>query len=308
MASVVLLGLGKMGSAMALRLREKGVSMTAWNRSKPKVDALCSADLPGTCIAANSAVEAVDKSSPDSTIMLVLSDTQSTLDVLAQVEAQGKLKGRTVVNLASGSPDDGRHVAASLPAGTCYIDGAYCGAPSKARQGAGVLFLSSADAADIERLRPTFELLGETVSAGAIGASRAIDYAVVDLALVCYSSFFSNVEMLEREGVDPAQFYEQAGKRLATVPPAIAHLHGRLGTRTDASYHEAPIATQETLHNFWTSRLAYFAAKGIPSDWPEFMASLHKRAATGTSGGEAHWGADVTRLQEVMRPPPPSKI
>lgn len=42
---------------------------------------------------------------------------------------------------------------------------------------------------------------------GKVGASRAIDYAVVDLALVCYTSFLSNVEMLEREGVDRAQLY-----------------------------------------------------------------------------------------------------
>ena len=37
------------------------------------------------------------------------------------------------------------------------------------------------------------------------GASRALDYAVVDLAFVNALSFLSNAPMLEREGVDPAQ-------------------------------------------------------------------------------------------------------
>ena len=77
---------------------------------------------------------------------------------------------------------------AQQPAGArAYIDGAYCGPPSKARQGAGVLFLSSSAPDAVERLRPTLALLGEVCFAGSVGTSRALDYAVVDLALVCYA-------------------------------------------------------------------------------------------------------------------------
>ena len=57
-----------------------------------------------------------------------------------------------------------------------------------------------------------------------------------------------------------------------------------------------------TLHLFWASRLPYFEVNRIPTDLPAAMAGLYERAAGGADG--AHWAADVTRLQEVMRPPP----
>lgn len=299
-ASLVVLGLGKMGTAMALRLRDGGKSLSVWNRTASKA-ALLQGD---GCSAAESARDAVRQSAPDSAVLIVMSNTAACLEVINEVKDE--LRGRTVVNMTSGSPDDGRQIASEL-AGPhlrvrAYLDGAYCGPPAKARAGAGTLFVSSSQIDEVERLRPTLSMLGEVAMCGPVGASRAIDYAVVDLALVCYASFLSNVEMLEREGVDRAQLYEQMGKRLATVPGAVQVLHNRLADRSDAAYHASPIVTQETLHDFWSSRLAYFDAHSIPADFPRYMASLSERAAGGPHG--AHWATDVTRMQELMRPPP----
>jgi len=51
------------------------------------------------------------------------------------------IRGKILVNLASGNPDDGRrieNVVRDVSDGKArYIDGAYCGAPSKAREGKG---------------------------------------------------------------------------------------------------------------------------------------------------------------------------
>ena len=122
---------------------------------------------------------------------------------------------------------------------------------------------------------------------------------------MCYASFFSNLEMLEKEGVDPATLYAHMGKRLATAPAAIEMLHGRCrADRTDEAYLRSPVATLSTLHSFWSSRLPYFEANAIPAAFPQMMASLCEKAAGGPEG--EHWAADVTRLQEVMRPPPPA--
>ena len=112
-------------------------------------------------------------SAPDAMVVIVLSDTAACLETLKSIV--DVLDGRTVVNLTSGSPDDGRTVAAMMPAGAAYMDGAYCGPPAKARQGAGVLFLSSEAAAEVERLRSSLSMLGELCFTGTrIGASRAL--------------------------------------------------------------------------------------------------------------------------------------
>ena len=304
---LAVLGIGKMGSSMALRLRESGHDIAVWNRSASKAHAVAAEHMgmAGQCSFSDTARGCVSSLTHEgSVVLLVLSDTAATLEVIDQV--RDELHGRTVVNFSSGNPDDGRLLAAVLAAPEigvkAYVDGAYCGPPTKARQGTGVLFLSCSDPAAIESLRPVLSALGEVVVTGGVGTSRAIDYAVVDLALACQTSFLSNVDMLEREGVDWAQFSQHMAKRLATVPAAVELMHSRLADRTDAAYHTQQVATLQTVHSFWSSRLPYFEAHGIPSDFARHMASLCERAAGGGDcGGGAHWQADVSRLQEIMR-------
>ena len=296
-------GMGKMGSSMALRLREQGHAISVWNRSRAKAEHVREQALPGACTVAASAAEAIEAAAPNPAVLMVLSNTDACFEVIDGLGS--KLSGCTVVNLTSGSPDDGRQVAAALkPTGAKLIDGAYCGPPFKARAGSGVLFVSADPEADeVDRWSPQLGDLGELCHAGPIGASRALDYAVVDLAFSCYASLMSNVEMLEREGVQPAQLHEHVSKRLQTTPGALEMLYGRLvGERSDAAYLDKPSITVATLYNWWSGRIPYFEARGIPTDWARYMAELNQSAAGGPQG--ALWDADVSRQQEVMRPPP----
>ena len=104
--------------------------------------------------------------------------------------------------------------------------------------------------------------------------------------------------MLEQEGVDqPVR--EHAAKRLATVAPALGLLHAReAAQRSDDEYKAKPIVTLQRLRGWWSGRLPYLEARGIPTEWPRFMAGLAERASE--VGNET---ADVTRHLEVMRPP-----
>jgi 3-hydroxyisobutyrate dehydrogenase-like beta-hydroxyacid dehydrogenase len=245
--SIALLGLGKMGYAMALRLREHGHAVSVWNRSPAKALELQALSLPGACVVSETAAAAVSATAADSAVLLVLSDAAACMETIHSLG--DAVRGRTIVNLTSGSPDDGRQVASALAAPAlgvrAYVDGAYCGPPAKVRQGAGVLFVSSSNAAEVSRLAPALGLLGEVAFAGPVGASRALDYAVVDLVLVAYNSLFANVEMLQRERVTPAQLHEHVAKRLATLPAALEALHGRCSAeRSDAAY-----TTQQVQHH-----------------------------------------------------------
>ena len=139
---LAVLGLGKMGSSMALRLRESGHDIAVWNRSVSKAHAVAAEHMgmAGQCSVSGTARGCVSSLAHEgSAVLLVLSDTATTLDVIDQV--RDELHGRTVVNLTSGNPDDGRLIAAVLAAPElgvrAYVDGAYCGPPTKARQGAG---------------------------------------------------------------------------------------------------------------------------------------------------------------------------
>ena len=65
---LVLLGCGKMGSAMALRLREHGQAVSVWNRSVAKAQQLRGVELPGDCYVSESPAAALDGSSHESLV------------------------------------------------------------------------------------------------------------------------------------------------------------------------------------------------------------------------------------------------
>ena len=125
-----------MGAAAARRLAGLGYEVRVWNRSPDKARALAS-DRITVAATARDAVEAADL------CIALLSTTDAVRQV---VEAcRGLAFDAVLANLASGSPDDGRAVAAAvadaLPNAT-YVDGAYCGPPS-ALEHRGVRRISS---------------------------------------------------------------------------------------------------------------------------------------------------------------------
>merc|ERR1712224_270399 len=143
----------------------------------------------GPCIAAATSAAAVSACTDSAMVILIVSDAAATLSVLRD-EGLGKtLQGRTLINLTSGNPDEGRAiaevVAEVVSRKAVFIDGAYCENPTKARAGAGQLFLSSEQPDAVEGVRRLLERIGSVAFCGGIGASRALDYAVVDL-------FFAN--------------------------------------------------------------------------------------------------------------------
>ncbi|KOO53363.1 6-phosphogluconate dehydrogenase protein [Chrysochromulina tobinii] len=234
------------------------------------------------------------------------------------------LRGKVLCNLVSGNPDEGRTVRdATASTVAAYIDGAYSGSPAKARAGGGQCFVSSdADGGAIVReWDRVLSRLGTVTFSGPVGASRALDYAVVDLYFVNFLSFLSNAAMLEAEGVDTALYAREAGVRLQQVPDFLLASAGRMSSRAEADYLRNPGATLRTWRNFWGSRLPYFAAHGLPAQLPQLACNLLDEAAglpaeplpsavVGASPSSwpsavaiegPHSAADLTRLQEVVR-------
>ena len=295
LARISILGVGKMGAASARRLAGLGYDVRVWNRSRDKAEALAQT-TPSITVAATArdAVEAAD-------LCIAL---LSTTDAVRQVvdDCRGLAFDAVLANLASGSPDDGRAVAAAvadaLPNAT-YVDGAYCGPPSALEQGTGQLFVSCAggEAAIDARAGAALRALGVTTFCEGVGAARALDYAVVDMAFVTLMSYASNAAMLEREGVDASVAVAAISHRLAAAPAALEAAAARMADRSDGAYESNPTATLATWRNFFDSRRPYLDAIGASRVLPDFCIDVLDRA--GASG--AHGGADATRVQEVLR-------
>ena len=200
-----------MGAAAARRLAGLGYEVRVWNRSRDKAEALAS-DRITVAATARDAVETAD-------LCIALLSTTDAVKAVVE-DCRGLAFDAVLANLASGSPDDGRAVAAAvadaLPNAT-YVDGAYCGPPSALEQGTGQLFVSCAggEAAIDARAGAALRALGVTTFCEGVGAARALDYAVVDMAFVTLMSYAANAAMLEREGVDASVAVAAISHRLA---------------------------------------------------------------------------------------------
>eukprot|EP00928_Gymnodinium_smaydae_P032022 TRINITY_DN23311_c0_g1_i1.p1 TRINITY_DN23311_c0_g1~~TRINITY_DN23311_c0_g1_i1.p1 ORF type:complete len:332 (+),score=62.95 TRINITY_DN23311_c0_g1_i1:55-1050(+) len=296
------LGIGGMGAAMSRRLLECGYRLQVWNRSQSKAAALAAEAGADKCSVSSSPAEAIRASKP-APVLVVLTDVASVISMLRGNDVGASLRGRTLVNLASANPDEGREVskvANEVTGGdVAFIDGAYCGNPTKARTGTGQLFLSAATAGALEPAKPLLEQLGSVTMCGNVGSSRALDYAVVDLFFANLLSFLSNKEALDREGVDIQQAIREIKKRLDTVPAVLEMYNARLASRSDEDYNANVTVSLGTARNYWASRLPYCEARGIPTHLTDLFLDLLDEASGGPAG--PHVEADISRLQECVR-------
>eukprot|EP00929_Paragymnodinium_shiwhaense_P122676 TRINITY_DN95636_c0_g1_i1.p1 TRINITY_DN95636_c0_g1~~TRINITY_DN95636_c0_g1_i1.p1 ORF type:complete len:322 (+),score=44.37 TRINITY_DN95636_c0_g1_i1:146-1111(+) len=299
---VCVLGLGSMGRAMTRRLREQGHNVAVWNRSESKALSLAGEVSRGSCISAPTPAGAISSCSDSAVALLVLTSTANVLDVLRYDGIGKALQGRTLVNLTSGNPDDGRQVAKAVEEvagnGCKFVDGAYCGNPTKARSGSGQLFLSSHCESVVEEASSALSDLGSVAYCGAIGSSRALDYAVVDLFFANLLSFMSNAAALEKEGVDMKQCLAEMKKRLDTVPGVLELYHERMKSRQEDAYARDVTVSLSTSKNYWASRLPYNDTNGIPSDFANLYVELLQKAS-GSAGQFSE--SDLSRLQEAVR-------
>ncbi|MEU3657385.1 NAD(P)-binding domain-containing protein [Streptomyces sp. NPDC032161] len=117
---VSLLGTGLMGSALAHALIRDGVRLTVWNRTSAK----CSAAMAAGATVAESARSAV-QANPVTIVSLL--DYDVARSVLAEC---GPLTGKTIVNTATGSPDEAISFAGWIEGrGAQYLDGAIAAYP-----------------------------------------------------------------------------------------------------------------------------------------------------------------------------------
>lgn len=136
MASVCVLGLGKMGSAICRRLRSQGLNLVVWNRTFQKAQLLTQEEGP-PAIAKASLEDAISSLTPNGLILSVMSDTPALLELLANPALMKGLSGRVLANLASANPDEGRDLAKSMVGlgAAGYLDCAYCGPPHQVLAG-----------------------------------------------------------------------------------------------------------------------------------------------------------------------------
>ena len=212
--AVSVLGLGRMGTAFAELFLRNGNSVTVWNRTPGRADALAAAGAK----AAATPAEAVRTGELLLTSLASPDAVRSTLE-----RAGGALAGRTVLNLTTGRPDQARELGAYVESrGGRYLDGGVFGVPQTVG-GADALTVYSGSADAHEEHRELLEVLGRVrYLGGDHGLAALNDMAVLGGMYGLFAGFFQAVAMVRTQGADATSFTE------GLLKPWLAEIVGML--------------------------------------------------------------------------------
>lgn len=175
MASVAVLGAGRMGAAMAVRLADEGHSVVLWNRTRAKADA----------VAASNPLVLVEDQPEDAVrgcdvVLSILADGTATQAVLLDPAVLDALTPDcVVVDHATSGPDAARTLAGHLAERHIRFLDAPVSGSIPAVQAGTLLVMASGAAHDVELAMPVLKSLARNVvRVGDAGAGQVMKLAV----------------------------------------------------------------------------------------------------------------------------------
>lgn len=272
------LGLGRMGAALAGALLGAGHDVVVWNRSPLKAGPLLDR---GARLAATPA----EAASAD-----VVLSCLSTYDTQRPVLEAALPK--VLVNLTSGTPEQARSTAAwASSAGIEYVDGVIMAVP----QGIGTAearILYSGASATFAAQRDVLAVLGEPVFLGEdAGLAALYDLALLGIMWSTMAGYLQALALVGTEGVAPSTFTPMALSWLSAVGGFLPGIGAQVASgdyATDVSALDINAAGLGLLVE--TSR-----AQGIDASVPAAVRELFDRAVA--SGHGAHAIASV--IEEI---------
>ncbi|WP_328395372.1 NAD(P)-binding domain-containing protein [Streptomyces sp. NBC_00390] len=265
---VTVIGLGLMGRALAAAFLKAGHTTTVWNRSAQKAEQLVS---EGAVLAATPA-EAV---AAGELVVVCLSTYDTVHDVIGPL-GEG-LRGKVLVNLTSGSSDQGRKTAVwADQQGAEYLDGAIMITPPGIGSDTSVVFYAGTEGV-FKKYESTLKLLGggTTYLGTDHGMPALYDVSLLGLMWGTLNSFLHGVAIVETANVGAQQFLPWAHMWLEAIKTFTADYAAQI----DAGDGRFPAndATLETHLEALKHLVHESEALGVDSELPKYSQALMER-------------------------------
>lgn len=194
------LGLGLMGSEIALRLKRQGRDVVCWNRSAERSEAARERGL----VTRATAAEAISESE---LTLLVLSDADAIRATLFETGDADALDGRILIQMGTIAPRESREIAGRVAAqGGQYLEAPVLGSLPEAREGRLIL-MAGGDPELFEHCLPVFrDLSRDPQRIGEIGQGAAMKLAMNQLIAGLTATFALSLGLVRREEIDVEQF------------------------------------------------------------------------------------------------------
>jgi 3-hydroxyisobutyrate dehydrogenase len=197
-------GLGRMGAAMALRLKEVGHTVSGWNRSAAKTKPLADegvsiADTPAALAARAEAV------------ITVLTDA-AAIDAVYHGPAgllSGPVDGKLFIEMSTVRPETETALAAKVRAkDAAFVECPVGGTVGPARQGK-LIGLMGGEEADAARARPILEQLCRRLEhVGPVGAGATMKLAINMPLMVYWQALGETLALCRDVNIDPARLMD----------------------------------------------------------------------------------------------------
>jgi 3-hydroxyisobutyrate dehydrogenase-like beta-hydroxyacid dehydrogenase len=279
---VAVIGLGRMGCALAERLLEEGHQVSVWNRTPGRAGALQEqgAQVMGS---------ADDLGDECDAVFLCLADDQSTLDVAApKGQARASWARTLVVNTGTVAPD----VIGALghAYGERFVNAQIIAAPEALRSGAGK-FIVGGPASGRATLLPLWKAFAGALDVGENAQTAAVIKLLHNqMLLVQLAVIAETVRAGRAAGVDDAT--------LATTLRESAMMPAGLRNRIDVVFDPDHAGWFSTVQGVKDVTLFLDLAKGSGAPLPVTEAARDAYRQVAQDGWETH---DVTALVEYGR-------
>ncbi|MEU5179305.1 NAD(P)-dependent oxidoreductase [Streptomyces longwoodensis] len=228
------LGLGVMGTPMALRFAHAGTPLLVWNRTPARAEPLRAAG-------AEVAADAAEVFARTEVAFLMLADEAAVDAVLARGTADfaGRVRGRTVVHMGTTSPEYSRALATDVhAAGGRYVEAPVSGSRVPAQQGQLVAMLAGDEDA-VAAVRPLLApLCRETFTCGPAPGALLMKLAVNLFLITQVTGLTEAFHFADRQGLDRGLFLDvlDAGPMASAVSRMKAPklLHGDFAVQAAA--------------------------------------------------------------------------
>jgi 3-hydroxyisobutyrate dehydrogenase-like beta-hydroxyacid dehydrogenase len=214
MPKIAFVGLGAMGSAMAQRLLAAGHSVTGYNRTRAKAEALASKGL----LVADSARAAVEGAS---VVLSMVTDSEALRDVALRPDGivAGLSRGAVWAEMSTVSPTVTRMLGERVAEkGAALLDAPVSGSTVTIAQGQ-LSFIVGGDTAALERIRPYLLAIGPTIThVGELGLAVTMKIAVNLSIGVQMLAFSESVLLAEKSGIPREKAVEVMLKGVTASP------------------------------------------------------------------------------------------
>jgi 3-hydroxyisobutyrate dehydrogenase-like beta-hydroxyacid dehydrogenase len=282
---ICVIGLGKMGSAIAEALLTAGYVVNPWNRTAEKAEALLHSGATQVDTAAKAAVKS-------DMVILCVSNHEASLSILETDGMSEALSGKLLVQFSTVTAAESRDLGRwTEHRGIAYLDGSILGYPEHVRGGNCTIVYSGPKNLFITNERVLAAMGGDPRHLGdTVGGAPVFDKAIYSYHYGALLAFFHGAAMCHAAGFPIELYTEQAldgggatQRRCSKMIEKRSYDPVVGALEVDAAAYSHVVKLSEEL--------------GVDAEFPKLVASFFERALTEGLGRQ-----EIASLFELMVP------